>query len=61
MLSALSVGIVAIIIGYAIGAIMLRGVNEQIKKHSEQNPIPQEGDDITDGEEFSRVGQAATG
>ena len=40
--SAMLVCFVALIVGMMAGSIMLRCVNEQIDKHREENPIPDE-------------------
>ena len=44
MFSALIVGFFALLVGFMIGAIMLRSVNEQIERHRANNPIPNEKD-----------------
>lgn len=42
--SAVSVALVALVMGSAIGALMLRSINEQIERHRADNPIPEEHD-----------------
>ncbi|MEO0476928.1 MAG: hypothetical protein AAF085_13300 [Planctomycetota bacterium] len=44
LLSALLVCLIAWIVGSLLGALMLRSVNEQIRRHQEDNPIPDESD-----------------
>jgi len=40
--SALLVCLIALVVGMVVGSIMLRCVNEQIQRHREENPIPDE-------------------
>ena len=49
LLNALLVGFFALVIGVMIGAVMLRSVNEEIDRHREENPIPEE-DDFADAD-----------
>lgn len=66
MISAFSVGVVALVIGYIIGLILLRSINEHIERHRVENPIPDENESSStnvDGPDSlgQEVGQAAVG